>query len=78
MATAGDGGTATAGHGGMATAGHGGTATAGHGGAIIIRFWTGQRLRAATIKDEDGNGELEPNVKYWLDENGEFQRVEIK
>ena len=77
-ATAGARGTATAGYAGTATAGEAGTATAGYGGVICIQFWTGTRYKAkiAQVKDEDGDGQLEPNQAYKLNEAGEFVLVE--
>ena len=76
-ATAGYRGTATAGYRGTATAGYGGTATAGYGGILSILHWTGERYRfsVARVQDEDGDGELEPNVPYRLDESGKFVRA---
>ena len=77
-ATAGARGTATAGYAGTATAGDDGTATAGDAGTVAIHHWNGKRwkLKIATIKDEDGDGDLEPNAKYRLNNNGEFVKVE--
>ena len=59
---------------GTATAGVRGTATAGLGGVICIQFWNGKRYKAkiAQVKDEDGDGQLEPNQAYKLNEAGEF------
>ena len=73
-ATARDYGTATAGNSGTATAGYRGTATAGTGGLIVIMHWNGTRYknRIARIIDEGGEGELKPNVKYQLNDNGNF------
>ena len=73
-ATAGDDGTATAGYKGTATAGNKGTATAGVGGVICIQFWNGKRYKTkiAQVKDEEGDGQLEPNQPYTLNEAGEF------
>ena len=67
-------GTATAGLGGTATAGDRGTATAGAGGVIVIQHWNGKRykMKIAHVKDEDGDGQLEPNVPYRLDDAGNF------
>ena len=78
-ATAGDSGTATAGDRGTATAGYRGTATAGSGGTICILYWSGKRYksRIAQVKDEDGDGELEPNVPYRLNERGEFVKAPV-
>ncbi len=77
-ATAGDRGTATAGYRGTATAGVRGTATAGYSGVIAIQCWNGKRykMKIATMKDEDGEGDLKPNVKYRLNDNGDFVEVE--
>ena len=62
---------------GTATAGYGGTATAGDSGTIAIGCWNGKRYKykIATIKDEDGRGELKPNVKYRLNFKHEFEEV---
>ena len=70
-------GTATAGDRGTATAGDRGTATAGYSGTIAIQYWSGKRykMKIATVKDEDGEGDLKPNVKYRLNDNGEFVEV---
>ena len=78
-ATAGYSGTATAGDRGTATAGVRGTATAGSGGTICILYWSGKRYksRIAQVKDEDGDGELEPNVPYRLNERGEFVKAPV-
>jgi hypothetical protein len=32
-------------------------------------------MRIATVKDEDGDGDLEPNVPYKINELGEFVAV---
>jgi hypothetical protein len=76
-ATAGDSGVATAGDRGTATAGYSGVATAGVGGVIAIQYWNGKRYktRIAQVKDEDGDGELEPNTPYRLDASANFVRV---
>jgi hypothetical protein len=76
-ATAGDLGTATAGDRGTATAGYLGTATAGESGVIAILRWNGKQYKyvVATVKDADGDGQLEPNTPYKLDENGNFVAV---
>ena len=77
-ATAGWKGTATAGDEGTATAGDEGTATAGLGGVICIQSWNGKRYKTkiAQVKDEDGDGQLEPNQPYKLNEAGEFVLAE--
>ncbi len=77
-ATAGERGTATAGYRGTATAGYSGTATAGVGGVIAILHWNGKRYEAriARVKDEDGDGELEPNTPYRLNDEGNFVKKE--
>ena len=61
----------------ISTAGDRGTATAGPGGAIAIQYWNGKRykVRIGHVKDEDGDGELEPNVRYQLNSNNEFGKV---
>jgi hypothetical protein len=75
--TSGDGGTSTSGDGGTSTSGDGGTSTSGYGGTISILHWNGKRynLKIASVKDEDGDGDLKPNVKYRLNENGDFVEV---
>ena len=77
-ATAGYSGTATAGDSGTATAGDSGTATAGVGGTIVILRWNGRRYKSciAQVKDEDGDGTLEPNVRYRLKDAGKFVPAE--
>ena len=79
-ATAGYGGTATAGDRGTATAGYRGTATAGPGGVICLTYWNGKRYKAriAHIKDVDGDGELEPDTPYRLNEHHEFVAVAVE
>ena len=80
-ATAGDGGTATAGYGGAATvgvrgtatAGYGGTATAGHWGIIQIYWLDDDRRRIVTGYVGEG---IEPNTRYRLDDNGNFERAD--
>ena len=72
-ATAGNGGTATAGDYGTATAGYVGTATAGEGGILIIRRWNGNRWKLHVA--EVGDGGIEPNVAYRLDEEGRFVKI---
>ena len=76
-ATAGDSGTATAGDSGTATAGYRGTATAGTGGVVVLLYWNGKRYKAkiANVQDEDGDGQLKPNVKYRLNNTGQFEEV---
>ena len=69
-AIVGNGGTATAGDFGTATAGESGTATAGDCGIIIIKWHDGQRCRISTAYV--GENGIEPNVKYKLDDNGNF------
>ena len=69
-ATAGTRGTATAGDEGTATAGTRGTATAGDEGVLIISWWDGKTFRRSIGHVTDGG--LEPNVKYKLNDKGEF------
>ena len=75
--TSGDFGTSTSGDLGTSTSGYRGISTAGYGGTIAITWWNGKRFetRVATVKDEYGDGELEPNTPYCLNEHGEFVRV---
>ncbi len=72
-ATAGNYGTATAGDEGTATAGYRGTATAGDAGVLIITWWDGGKHRRSIGHVTDGG--LEPNVKYRLNDKGEFVKV---
>ena len=77
-ATAGDHGTAKAGDHGTAKAGVGGTVTAGIGGVVVVSYFNhkGQHYHAgARVRDGYGNGTLEPNVPYQLDEKFEFKQV---
>jgi hypothetical protein len=81
-ATAGDGGTATAGYGGTATAGDhgtatagdGGTATAGYGGTISLLSYDG-RFSRRIFAVGFNPGELKPNTKYKLDNDGNAVEV---
>ena len=75
--TSGDHGTSTSGDGGTSTSGNGGTSTSGNGGTICILRWNGKRYKPviATVKDEDGDGQLEPNTPYRLDDTGRFVAV---
>ena len=67
--------TATAGDGGTATAGECGTATAGECGVVAIRWWNGKRYRWAIRECGTEPGMLKPNVKYRLNDSGEFVEV---
>jgi len=70
-ATAGYWGTATAGNRGTATAGYQGTATAGRGGMLQIYYYDRndrRRLAVAYV----GENDIQPNVKYWLDDSANF------
>jgi hypothetical protein len=72
-ATAGDYGIATAGNHGTATAGNHGTAAAGANGIIQIKYFDKNRIRMKVgYIGEDG---LEPNVKYKLNDNFEFEKA---
>jgi len=75
--TSGDFGTSKSGDHGTSTSGYRGISTAGYGGTIAITYWNGKRYetRVATVKDEHGDGELEPNTPYCLNERGEFVQV---
>jgi hypothetical protein len=44
---------------------------------IAILHWDGKRYKARTaqVKDEDGDGELEPNTPYRLSDQGNFTRA---
>jgi hypothetical protein len=75
-ATAGDYGTATAGARGTATAGDYGTATAGDYGTLILRSWDEKNQRRRFHIGYIGEGGLEPNVAYRLDDAGEFVRAD--
>jgi len=64
-------GTATAGNRGTATAGYQGTATAGRGGMLQIYYYDRndrRRLAVAYV----GENDIQPNVKYWLDDSANF------
>ena len=61
--------------GSVVAAGDRGTATTGDGGAIAIRHWNGNRYRMRVA--EVGDGGLEPNVAYQLNEVGEFVKAEV-
>ena len=39
---------------------------------------TMSETKIASVKDKDGDGELEPNVSYRLNDQFEFERVEVK
>ena len=75
--TSGNGGTSTSGNRGTSTSGYRGTSTSGNGGTICILRWNGKRYKPviATVKDEDGDGQLEPNTPYRLDDTGRFVAV---
>jgi hypothetical protein len=73
--TAGDSGTATAGDSGTATAGDSGTATAGKLGEIRIRYWDAKAERYRTKVGYIGEGGLEPDAAYRLDDKNEFVRA---
>ena len=65
-------GTATAGDGGTATAGYRGTATAGDGGVLAIYRWNGKRWKMTCAEVGEN---VEPNVAYRLDEDGNFVKA---
>jgi hypothetical protein len=67
-ATAGALGTATAGYRGTATAGYSGTATAGYSGEIRVRYWDAKAERYRTVIGYVGEGGIEANVAYRLDD----------
>ena len=71
-ATAGDYGTATAGNRGTATAGDYGTATAAYRGTITIKWRDAKACRSRLAVGYIGENGLKPNVKYKLDDNGNF------
>ena len=75
--TSGYRGTSTSGNRGTSTSGYRGTSTSGNGGTICILRWNGKRYKPviATVKDEDGDGQLEPNTPYRLDDTGRFVAV---
>jgi hypothetical protein len=70
-ATAGNRGTATAGNRGTATAGDGGTATAGRGGMLQIYYYDRNNRRRLAVAYV-GENDIQPNVKYWLDDSANF------
>ena len=72
-ATARTRGTATAGAWGVATAGGKGTAAAGFGGIIQIHWLDDDRRRIVTGYVGEG---IEPNTRYRLDDNGNFERAD--
>jgi hypothetical protein len=72
-ATAGNFGTAIADQHGTATAGYNGTASAGAYGIIQIKYFDGKRYRIRVgYTNED---DIEPNVPYRLDRDGNFIKV---
>ena len=73
--TSGDGGTSTSGYGGTSTSGDGGTSTSGERGEIRIRWWDGHANRYRTEVGYVGEGGIEPNVPYRLDEARKFVEV---
>jgi hypothetical protein len=72
-ATAGYAGTATAGYAGTATAGDDGTATAGNRGIIVSRWWDEKNERYRLVVGYVGENGINPNTKYVLNENHEFE-----
>ena len=72
--TGGDYSTLKGGDGSTLTGGYGSTLTGGYGSTLIILYWNGKRwkYKAAQVKDEDGDGQLEPNTAYRLDGDGNF------
>ena len=56
------------------TGGDHSTLTGGYGSCLLILFCNGQRLKAkiGQVRDEDGDGPLEPNQPYKLNEAGDF------
>ena len=77
--TSGYGGTSTSGDGGTSTSGYRGTSTSGYGGVICILRWNGKRYKAVidTVEDEDGNGHLEANTAYRLNDVGGFTKAGV-
>ena len=73
--TGGHGSTLTGGDGSTLTGGDGSTLTGGDGCVIAIKYWNGKRYKARIghVKDEDGDGELEPNTPYIINQAGEFK-----
>ncbi|HDL50765.1 MAG TPA: hypothetical protein ENG37_01975 [Firmicutes bacterium] len=75
--TSGDWGTSTSGYKGTSTSGYKGTSTSGKRGIIQIKFWDSKKDRHRFKTGYIGEEGLKPNVKYKLDENNEFEEVEL-
>jgi len=63
--------------GGTSTSGDKGTSTSGKDGIIQIKFWDSKKDRHRFKTGYIGEEGLKPNVKYKLDENNEFEEVEL-
>ena len=74
-ATVGDLGHATAGFRGTAVAGYGGTATADEDGVIAIGYIDKKAIRGRRKIGQVGGNCLKPNVKYRVNDRGEFEAV---
>jgi hypothetical protein len=72
--TSGNWGTSISGYRGTSISGYGGVAAAGSGGIVVIRYRDGDRYGVCVgrVKDDGGEGELEPYTKYRLNDQGEF------
>lgn len=76
-AIAGKKGKATAGDWGTAIVGLDGVASAGKNGKIHIQYFDSEAIRYRTAVGYIGEGGLEPDVPYQLDENHEFVKGDI-
>jgi len=80
IASAGEKGIATVGHSGIAIAGDRGTALgdekstviSGKKGTLIIKKWDDELHRYRVVVAYVGEGDIKPNIKYKLDDKGEF------
>jgi len=83
--TGGDGSTLTGGYGSTLTGGDrstltggdGSTLTGGDGSTFIVLRWNGKRYKVVVgeVKDASGDGQLEPNTKYRVNDAGEWEKV---
>jgi len=81
--TGGDGSTLTGGYdstltGGdrsTLTGGYDSTLTGGYGSTLIVMRWNGKRYKVVIgeVKDASGDGRLEPNTKYRVNDAGEWE-----
>jgi hypothetical protein len=63
----------TGGHGSQLTGGHGSQLTGGYGSTLCLWWWDGRRGRL--MVGYVGEGGIEPDVAYRLDERGKFIRA---